>query len=79
MKTLKLVDWKRGLLTISLINNMQLYAGLSLREAKAGVDGLLRWDHVVLSFKDEALREKFRRSAEECGAIVVADQKSEGR
>lgn len=70
MTTLRLVGWKKGLRTVSLVEAVMRYSTGSLVASKQLIDELLDGREVVLSFPDEIGRDEFARLAEELGAVV---------
>ena len=70
MTKLELVEWRVGLMTVSLIKAVSTYAGRSLSEAKADVERFLDGETIVLEFSTEQQRETFRQLAQEYGAVV---------
>ena len=73
MTTLTISTWKKGLLTVSLIEAVRECSTGSLRQAKVEVERLLAGEAVTLHFSSEAKRAEFRSRAEACGAIFDDD------
>ena len=70
MTTLRLIGWRKGLRSVSLVTAIVEHAGTSLVHAKGCLERLLDGEQVALTFRDEHQRDKFRALAEEFGAIV---------
>jgi hypothetical protein len=68
--TVRLIGWKPGLRTVSLIEAVLDCSTGSLAVAKEAVEDLLAGRQVTLTFRDEAVRDEFLRRAEACGAIA---------
>jgi ribosomal protein L7/L12 len=64
-----LVDWKEGLLKISLNKLLREYAGYDLSTAKKAVDDLLKKKGVEVEVPDERA-EEFIAKVTDIGAIV---------
>jgi hypothetical protein len=69
MIELRLVGWKKGLQTISLIHAVREYAGTPMSGAKSIVEDLLRGQVMTLQFSDRTKMETFRDLAEKLGVI----------
>lgn len=70
MTSLRLIGWKAGLQSVSLVQAMKEHSTGSLIEAKKLLDELLDGREITLAFETEGQRSKFHRLAEEFGAIV---------
>jgi len=71
MIELRMIGWKKGLLTISLIQLTRKFSTTkSLVTAKADIEKLLDGEVVVLAFPDEEARNMFKKEAIALGAIV---------
>jgi hypothetical protein len=70
MTTLRLIGWKPGLRTVSLIEAVRDCSTGSLASAKEAVEHLLAGGEITLAFADESVRDEFLLRAEACGAIV---------
>jgi hypothetical protein len=68
MTEVRLVGWRKGLRTVSLIQAMYHHAGIRLPEAKALVEDLLAGRPVAVSFTNAAHADAFRALASRLGA-----------
>jgi hypothetical protein len=71
MTSIRLVGWKPGLQTVSLVLVVMKHTGASLIEAKGLVERLLDGNPVDLSFPDRKTCELFRTEAEGLGATAA--------
>ena len=69
MTTLTMTSWKKGLLTVSLIEAVKQHSTGSLIRAKVEVERLLAGQSVTLEFPSESVKNEFRSKAEALGVI----------
>jgi hypothetical protein len=68
MTEVKIVGWRKGLLTVSLIQAIQQHTAIRLREAKALVEELLAGRSIAVSFTDGSQADAFRTLVVKLGA-----------
>jgi hypothetical protein len=69
MYELKLISWKRGLQTVSLIQAIKEHSTLSLIESKSEVEKLLAGNIVKLYLASETRRDEFKSIAKSLGVV----------
>jgi hypothetical protein len=70
MIKVKLIGWKKGLQTISLIKLTQQLSNNSLSSAKDLIEQLISGKEVTLTFQDESTSDKFKKEAAILGAVI---------